>query len=103
MSLICSGDFASVLKVIANQEATIEKMKENFDLLTTFVGQKQNIIEPTLIGISMHNEAMGNWIIQRFMNCENTTRFTDLIGKVIVCDPKRVSERLDVMLQRILS
>jgi hypothetical protein len=40
MSIICSGDFASVLKVIANQKETIDKIKDQFDLLTTFVGQK---------------------------------------------------------------
>jgi hypothetical protein len=28
MALICSGEFSSVLKVIANQDDTIEKIKQ---------------------------------------------------------------------------
>jgi len=38
MSIICSGDFSSVMQVIANQEETIEKIKTEFDLLLTFIG-----------------------------------------------------------------
>jgi hypothetical protein len=40
MSLICSGDFSSALKVIANQKETIEKIKSQFDLLTSLVELK---------------------------------------------------------------
>lgn len=31
LSIICSGDFSSILKVIANQQQTIEKMKKSFN------------------------------------------------------------------------
>jgi hypothetical protein len=40
LSIICSGDFASILKVIANQEQTIEKMKKSFNLLASLVSIK---------------------------------------------------------------
>jgi hypothetical protein len=63
MAVICSGEFSSVLEIIANQEETIEKIKTEFELLLTFIGKKQNIIEPTLIGISVYNDKMGDWII----------------------------------------
>lgn len=33
MAQICSGEFSSVLQVIANQEETINKIKEHFDML----------------------------------------------------------------------
>ena len=31
MSLVCSGEFSSTLKVIANQKETIDKIKEQFE------------------------------------------------------------------------
>ena len=40
MAVICSGEFSSVLEIIANQEETIEKIKTEFELLLTFIGKK---------------------------------------------------------------
>lgn len=67
LSIICSGDFANILKVIANQEQTIEKMKKSFNLLASLVSIKQNLIEPTFIAISTYNTSMGDWIINQFL------------------------------------
>lgn len=61
--MICSGDFASILKVIANQPNTIEKIKKSFTLLASLVSIKANLIEPTFIAISTYNNEMGDWII----------------------------------------
>src|SRR3569833_12697 len=40
LSIICSGDFQQILKVIANQQKTIEKMKKSFNLLLSLVSIK---------------------------------------------------------------
>jgi hypothetical protein len=46
---------------------------------------------------------MGDWIIHHFISQDNMQRFGHLIGKIIVCDPKKVPQRLDVLLAKILS
>lgn len=61
--MICSGDFSSILKVISNQEKTIDKIKSSFSLLADLLNVKANLIEPTFIAISTHNTEMGDWII----------------------------------------
>ena len=102
MSLICSGDFSSALQVIANQKETIEKIKSQFDLLTSLVEIKSSMIEPTLVSISTYNQDMGDWIIKRFITTEGFEKHAGLCGKIIVCDKKMVSTRLQLLLQRII-
>jgi len=102
MSLICSGDFSSALQIVANQKETIEKIKSQFDLLTSLVELKSSMIEPTLVSISAHNAEMGDWIIKRFITTEGFEKHANLCGKIIVCDKKMVSVRLQLLLQRII-
>jgi len=37
MSLICAGNFSSALKVIANQDETIDKIKSQFDMFVSLI------------------------------------------------------------------
>jgi hypothetical protein len=94
MSLICSGNFSSALKVIANQKETIEKIKSQFDHLATLVELKSVMIEPTFVSISTHNAEMGDWIIRRFISTKGFEKHAGLCGKIVVCDKQRVGDRL---------
>ena len=68
LSLLCSGEFKSILKVISQQPQTILKLKQSFSMLASLVGAKENlIIEPTFIAISTYNDEMGDWIINQFL------------------------------------
>lgn len=102
MSLICSGEFSSVLKVIANQHDTIEKIKQQFDLLASLVDEKSSMIEPTFVSIATHNSEMGDWIIKRFISTPGYEKHASLCGKIIICDQLKVVDRLQLLLQKIL-
>ena len=103
MSTICSGEFSSALEVIANQPETIEKIKSQFELLASLVGEKSAMIAPTFISIATHNAEMGDWIINKFISKEQFEP-TDatLTGKIVICDKSRVTFRLRMLLARIL-
>jgi hypothetical protein len=45
---------------------------------------------------------MGDWIIKRFITTEGFEKHAGLCGKIIVCDKKMVSARLQLLLQRII-
>ena len=102
MSQICSGEFSSVLKVIANQHDTIEKIKLQFDLLASLVDDKSSMIEPTFVSIATHNSEMGDWIIKRFISTPGFEKHASLCGKIIICDELKVVDRLQLLLQKIL-
>ena len=102
MSLICSGNFSSALKVIANQKETIEKIKNQFDHLATLVELKSVMIDPTFVSISTHNAEMGDWIIKRFISTKGFEKHAGLCGKIVVCDKQRVGDRLQMVQDCIL-
>jgi hypothetical protein len=64
LSMICSGNFTSLIRVIANQERTISKIKSQFNLLASLVSIKSSLIEPTFIAIAKYNKDMGDWMIR---------------------------------------
>lgn len=98
MSLICSGDFASILKVIANQPHTIEKLKRSFSLLASLVEIKANLIEPTFIAISTYNTDMGDWIINQFLKGgARNPRHASLVGEIVICNKVEMPRRLNLM------
>lgn len=102
MSLICSNEFADALTFIANQPETIERIKNQFDLLISLQEIKSEMIEPTLISISTHNQAMGDWIVERLLSRQSFEKHSALAGKIIVCDQAKVAERLFMLLDHIL-
>lgn len=67
MASICSGDFIQSLKILANQEETINKIKEHFSNLVELFEIKSGLIEPIFISLAMHNASMGDWIINEFI------------------------------------
>jgi hypothetical protein len=102
MSLVCSGEFSSALKVIANQKETIEKIKEQFDFLAKLAKQKSSTIEPTFIKISTYNAEMGDWIIQQLLQREGGASNASLAGKLTICDKVMIPKRLKLILDMIL-
>ena len=68
MSLICSGEFSKVLKVIANQQEIVDKIMTNFDLLVSLTDEKSQMIEPTFVSLAPYNPEMGDWIIKKFLS-----------------------------------
>ena len=91
------------MKVIANQKETIEKIKEQFDFLANLATKNANIsIEPIFIKISSHNQEMGDWIIKQLIAKEGSATNASLTGKLIVCDKKMISQRLQLLLEAVL-
>lgn len=97
LSIICSGDFSTILKVIANQEQTIDKIKKSFSLLASLVSIKKNLIEPTFIAISTYNIEMGDWIINKFLKSGNLYNHASLVGEIVMCDKAELSRRLKIL------
>ena len=102
MSLVCSGEFSSALKVIANQRETIDKIKEQFDFLAKLSKQKSSTIEPTFIKISTYNAEMGDWIIQQLLQRDGEASNASLAGKLTICDKAMIPKRLKLILSMIL-
>lgn len=102
MSLICSGEHSKALKVIANQSETIEKIKSQFDFLVSLVELKGQMVEPTFISISTYNAEMGDWIIQKFLSSPSMEQHASLCSKIVVCDKDHVSERLQMVQDKVL-
>lgn len=103
LSIICSGDFSSILKVIANQEKTIEKIKKSFNLLASLVNIKANLIEPTFIAISTYNTEMGDWIINQFLKGSRNYRHASLVGDIVVCNKSEMPRRLNLLKDFVIS
>lgn len=96
MSTVCASEYSGVLKIVANQPETIEKIKSQFDNLVNMVDEK--LIEPTFVSIATHNSDMGDWIIQKFISTEGLEKFAALCGKIIICDKQKVVHRLRILL-----
>jgi hypothetical protein len=98
LSIICSGDFSNILKVIANQSQTIEKIKKSFNLLASLVSIKANLIEPTFIAISTYNTEMGDWIINEFLKGSSSgsrnLKHASLVGEIVMCNKHELPRRL---------
>ena len=94
MSLVCSGEFSSALKVIANQKETIDKIKEQFEFLAKLSQEKSSTIEPTFIKISTYNAEMGDWIIEQLINRAGDADNASLVGKLCICDKTMIPKRL---------
>eukprot|EP00347_Sterkiella_histriomuscorum_P017580 403348792 len=103
LSIICSGDFKSILKVIAQQPKTIEKMKESFNMLASLVSVKENLIEPTFIAISTYNNEMGDWIINQFLKSPNLNKHASLIGQIIICNKTELPRRLRLLQDHVIN
>lgn len=118
LSIICSGDFSSILKVIANQQQTIEKIKNSFNLLASLVSIKANLIEPTFIAISTYNTEMGDWIINQFLSKTVTgpsataqasrsqttnSRHASLVGEIVICNKEELPRRLTLLKDFVVS
>ena len=97
MSKICSGNYSSVLRVISNQEKTIEKIKSQFDLLATLSSSKSSLIEPTFIAIARYNASMGDWMVQKFMSSPNFEKHAALTANLIMCERTEIPHRLKVL------
>lgn len=102
LSIICSGDFSSILKVIANQQQTIEKMKKSFNQLASLVNVKQNLIEPTFIAISTYNTEMGDWIINQFLKGGKVYKHASLVGEIVMCNKDELPRRLKILQEYVL-
>jgi hypothetical protein len=102
MSLICSSEFSNVLKVVANQEDTIQKIKSQFPLLASMVDDKSSMIEPTFVSIATHNAQMGDWIIQKLISTPGYEKHAFLCGKLIICDKGKVVHRLQLLMSKIM-
>ena len=103
MSLVCSGEFSSALKVIANQKETINKIKEQFDFLAKLSKEKSSTIEPTFIKISTYNAEMGDWIIEQLLSREGEASNASLAGKLTICDKIMIPKRLNLILDMLLA
>ena len=102
LSIICSGDFQQILKVIANQKQTIEKMKKSFSLLASLVSIKKNLIEPTFIAISSYNNEMGDWIISQFLNNSSIYKHAALVGEIVMCNKEELPRRLLLLQNHVM-
>jgi len=102
LSLICSGEFSKILNVIANQEQTIEKIKNSFDLLSSLASVKGNLIEPTFISIATHNNEMGDWMIGQFLAKKSIAKHAKLVGELLMCNADEIPRRLKVLQDHLL-
>ena len=97
LSKICSGNASSVLRVISNQQQTIDKIKSQFDLLASLVNIKSSLIEPTFITIAKYNKDMGDWMIRRFLSSKNFEKHAPLTANLVMCDRGEAPNRLQML------
>lgn len=64
LAKICSSNFSSVLKIIANEPRSISKIKSQFGKLSNLVKSKKSSIEPIFIAFCKYNSEIGDWMIQ---------------------------------------
>lgn len=103
LSKICSGNFASVLRIIANEKQTIEKIKGQFDLLASLVTIKSSLIEPTFIAIARYNKEMGDWMIKKLLSSPSFEKHAPLTGNVVMCDRQEVPNRLQTLQEHLMA
>jgi hypothetical protein len=84
----------SVLRIISNQQRTIDKIKSQFDLLASLASTKSSLIEPTFITIAKYNKDMGDWMIKKFLSSKNFEKHASLTANLVMCERQEIPSRL---------
>jgi hypothetical protein len=103
LSKICSGNASSVLRVISNQQQTIDKIKSQFDLLASLVNIKSSLIEPTFITIAKYNRDMGDWMIRKFLSSKSFEKHAPLTANLVMCDRAEAPGRLQMLQDHLMT
>lgn len=103
LARICSGNFPSVLGIIANEERSVEKIRSQFPKLASLVNVKRNLIEPIFIAFSKFNPSLGNWMLSELLTQENFQEVATLTANLIMSETNTIPQRLDMLHDHLLS
>jgi hypothetical protein len=103
LSKICSGNFPTVLDIIANEERTVAKIKMEFEKLTSLVKIKRNLIEPIFIALAKYNSEMGDWMIKQMLSYDNFEDLATLTANLIMSQVEEMPARINMLQDHLVS
>lgn len=100
---ICSGNFPSVLGIIANEKRSVEKIRSQFPKLASLVKVKRSLIEPIFIAFSKFNPSLGDWMIGELLTQDNFQEVATLTANLIMSETNTIPQRLDMLHDHMLT
>lgn len=103
MSKICSNQFPETMAILANEKAVVTKVKATFDHLSNLLIPNESWLGPVLLAIASHNQEMGDWIIQRFLDINKGKEHAKLVGEIVLSSPEFLYHRVKTVHNFVLA
>ena len=65
--MLCKPNYIKTLKVIANDQKIVTKIKDSFEILSKLLSKNSWWLSPVFLAISKYNKELGDWMIIHFL------------------------------------
>ena len=102
ISKIFTTEFINTLKHIAKDKAFIENIKQIYNSFEPYISKHANILSRILINVSKYNFELGEWLLNRLLNVENSEIHAKLAVEITQNSQEYVDERINKFINFIL-
>ena len=103
ISKIFTTEFIDTLKHIAKDKAFIENIKQIYNSFEPYISKHANILSRILINVSKYNFELGEWLLNRLLNVENSEIHAKLAVEITQNSQEYVNERINKFINFILN
>lgn len=103
ISKIFTAEFIDTLKYFAKDTSLIENIKEIYDAYEPYIDKHANILSNILINVSKYVYELGEWLLNRLLNVDNSEIHAKLAVEITQNSPEYVNDRVNKYLNFILN
>jgi len=103
ISKIFTAEFIDTMKYFAKDTTLVENIKEIYDAYEPYIEKHANILSNILINVSKYVYELGEWLLNRLLNVDNTEIHAKLAVEITQNNPEYVTERVNKYLTFILN
>ena len=101
ISKIFTAEFIDTLRYIAQDQATIDNIKQIYNAFEPYISKHATILSNILINVSKYNYELGEWLLKRLLNVDNSEIHAKLAVEITQNSPEYVVDRLNKFLKFI--
>ncbi len=102
ISKIFTAEFIETLKYFSKDSTLINNIKEIYDAYEPYIDKYANILSNILINVSKYVYELGEWLLNRLLNSDNTEIHAKLAVEITQNNLEYVNERVNKYLSFIL-
>lgn len=103
ISKIFTAEFIDTLRFIAKDKSTIDNIKQIYNAFEPYISKHATILSNILINVSKYNYELGEWLLKRLLNADNSEIHAKLAIEITQNSPEYVNDRLNKFLSFIFS